>query len=87
MNKITFTGALTIYEAAEAKNTLLAALGHEAGVEIDLTGLAEMDTAGMQILVAIKREAARTGRELRIAHGAASREVVDRYHLCAYLGG
>jgi len=83
MNKVTFSGALTIYEVLEAKNTLLAVLEQATGMEIDLTDVSELDTAGVQVLVAIRREAARRGLDLRIRHGSASKEVFDCYRLGA----
>ena len=84
--KVSIAGALTIYEAANAKTALLEALQASAELEIDLSRVTEVDTAGMQLLLMTKREAARAERKVRLAHSAASLEALDRYNLGAYFG-
>ena len=80
-------GGMTIYEAVAQKAALMKALdGHEE-VEVDLSGVTEMDTAGLQILVLAKREALRTGKALRlVGHSPACLEVLDHYGLAGYFG-
>lgn len=80
-------GALTIYDAVAAKAALLEALSKTTELEIDLSGVDEMDTAGVQLLILAKREAVHAGKHLRLAqHSAASLEVLDRYNLASYFG-
>jgi anti-anti-sigma regulatory factor len=83
MNKITFAGALTIYEAIEAKNTLLAALEQGSAIEIDLSNLSELDTAGVQVIVGARQEATKKGLDLHIRHGLTSAEVFGCYRIGA----
>lgn len=80
-------GTLTIYDAMAGKQALLDALGGSAELEIDLSAVAEMDTAGVQLLVMLKRAAATAGKQLHlVAHSQASLEALDRYNLAAYFG-
>ena len=85
--RLAVEGAMTIYQAREDKQALLAALERADELEIDLSRVSEMDTAGMQLLALLKREAARRGQSVRhTAHSAASLEVLDRYNLGGYFG-
>jgi anti-sigma B factor antagonist len=63
-------GELTIRTAAEEKAGLLAFLditaAEGADVELDLSGVTELDTAGVQLLLMGRREARAQGRQLRL---------------------
>jgi anti-anti-sigma factor len=85
--KVAISGAMTIYGAAAARDTLLDALDGAAELEVDLSGVAEMDTAGVQLLALLKREAASSGKRVALTgHSPAVREVLDCYRLAAYFG-
>jgi ABC-type transporter Mla MlaB component len=85
--RIAMHGAMTIYEAVDQKRTLLGALAECEDLEIDLSGVSEMDTAGIQLLLLAKREAAKSAKRLRLtAHSAASLEAIDLYDLGSYFG-
>jgi anti-anti-sigma factor len=76
------TGALTIYEAPFLKAGLLQALAAGGELTVDLGGVEEMDTAGLQLLLLARREAQRANRPLRIASPSPGcREVLARYGL------
>ncbi|HSD37496.1 MAG TPA: STAS domain-containing protein [Rhodocyclaceae bacterium] len=78
---------LTIYEAHELKAELLGVLGTVDELDLDLSDVAEIDTAGIQVLLVAKQEAARHGKCMRIvAHSAAVSEVIDFYNLAAHFG-
>lgn len=49
------TGELTIYQVAGVFNTLRSAVASGALCEIDLTGVTEMDGAGLQLLIQAER--------------------------------
>jgi anti-anti-sigma factor len=49
---------MTIYTAAELKPLILGSLKESATQQIDLSGVAEMDSAGLQLLLVARREAA-----------------------------
>ena len=68
-------GEMTIYLAAELKQALLA---EPAPCEIDLSGVTDIDTVGVQLLILAKREAQASGRELRlVAHSPAVTDVFE----------
>jgi anti-anti-sigma factor len=80
-------GPMTIYTAAEIKSRLLGGLRSASILEIDLSHVGEMDTAGFQLLVMAKRESLRLGKTLRIvAHSPAVREVLEFYNKDAFFG-
>ena len=84
---VAIDGAMTIYDAAANKQALIEALDGAAELEIDLARVTEMDTAGVQLLVLVKREAQKAGKALRLAaHSQASLDVLDRYNLGSYFG-
>ena len=78
---------MTIYHAAIQKKALIDALNASARLEIDLSAVGEIDTAGFQLLVLIKREAQRLGKQAHIvAHSEAVRELLDFYNMAAEFG-
>jgi anti-sigma B factor antagonist len=50
---------LTIVTAADNRQRLLAALGDGNGLRIDLSGVADLDTAGLQVLLMARNEGVR----------------------------
>ena len=59
-------GELTVQTAAESKNSLLSALQTGSGIDLDLSGVSELDTAGLQLLLLLKREAEHLGKPLNV---------------------
>lgn len=61
-------GPLTIYTAAEQKDVLasLFPLAHE--LELDLANVDELDSAGLQLLILIKRESLKNGAQLLLSN-------------------
>ena len=85
--KAVVQGSMTIYEAAADKPALLGALANATEMEIDLSAVVEMDTAGVQLLILVKRESLRAGKPVRLTgHSEASLDVLDRYNLAGYFG-
>jgi anti-sigma B factor antagonist len=85
--RLILDGAMTIYNASEIKTQLLKALASCNILEIDLSHVSEMDTAGFQLLVMAKRESLREGKTMRIvAHSQAVRDVIDFYNMDAFFG-
>ncbi|MDB6063698.1 MAG: hypothetical protein JWM78_3801 [Verrucomicrobiaceae bacterium] len=78
--RLTLEGELTIYMAAELKEKLAAALQAELPLEIDLSQIGEIDTAGMQLLLLAKREC--VARNKSIEFLAPSQAVLDGWQLC-----
>ncbi|NMM29385.1 MAG: STAS domain-containing protein [Glaciimonas sp.] len=80
-------GELTIYRAAELKQALLAALAEPSSLEVDLSCVTEIDTAGVQLLMLAKKTAQERQRELRlVAHSPAVIDVFELLNLAAYFG-
>ena len=78
---------LTIYHAMEQKQQLVAALEEAEALELDLSHVAEIDTAGLQLLMLAKREAGRLGKRMAIvAHSPAVRQTIDFCNLAAFFG-
>jgi len=83
-HKVAIEGEFTIFTAQELREQLLAALGEGDEIEVDLARVTDMDSAGVQLMVAAKREAADGGKTLRFSgHSPA---VVDTLDLCDLLG-
>jgi len=84
VTRIQIKGELTIFTAAELRHQLLDALETGAKVEVDLSEVSEMDSAGMQLMVAAKREAGHRNLQLRFTgHSLA---VVEQLELCGVSG-
>lgn len=80
-------GEMTIYRAAELKQTLLALLDAAGPLEIDLSSVTELDTAGVQLLIAAKKTAQAQQQELCLtAHSAAVLDVLEIFNLVSYFG-
>lgn len=74
---IAVDGKMTVANASSLKEALLEALNHSPGAVLDLSDVQEMDSAGFQLLVLLKREAAHGGRAFRVkAHSNATLEIV-----------
>ncbi len=80
-------GEFTIYRAAELKPVLLQAVAASPVLEVDLSAVAEFDTAGVQLLLLAKRAATAQGHELRLVrHSAPVIDVVQLLDLAAHFG-
>ncbi len=83
-------GELTIYRAAELRTCLQSALaGVAAGgaLELNLAGVTEMDSAGVQLLMAARKSARAVQSELRlVAHSPAVLAVFETLDLAAHFG-
>ncbi|MEW5788911.1 MAG: STAS domain-containing protein [Pseudomonadota bacterium] len=85
--RLNLDGNLTIYEAPAGKDSLMAALAGCQTLELDLARVAEIDSAGFQLLVLAKQEAARQGKTLNlVAHSPAVGEVLDFFNMVGYFG-
>jgi anti-anti-sigma regulatory factor len=86
-NVIALDGELTIYRAAELKPLLLAALTGAGPIELDLAEVTEVDTAGLQLLMLLRREAQALGRALHLrSPSLAMVEAFELLDLAGWLG-
>jgi anti-anti-sigma factor len=65
---IRIRGDMTIYDATPVKDGLFAALQGESEVCIDLSGVSEVDTTGVQILLMAQRACASRGVPFAVAN-------------------
>jgi anti-anti-sigma factor len=80
-------GELNIYAVQEAREQLTRALHELPGLQLNLSGLEELDTAGVQLLVWLKGETARLGKPLVLfAHSPAVVEVFDLLQVTGLFG-
>jgi anti-anti-sigma factor len=87
VTRIALDGEITIYRAADLKTTVLDALRKTRVLEIDLSGVTELDTAGLQVLMLAKQTAAADQRELRLLqHSPAVVEIFEMLDLVAFFG-
>lgn len=81
------SGDLTIYSAAESKSALFEALYAGRNLELDLSGVEQMDSAGFQLLLLLKRESLQSPHSLSITgHSEAVGNIVLFYNMDNYLG-
>jgi anti-sigma B factor antagonist len=78
-------GELTIYRAAELRDalkTVIAGAPDGCELEVDLSDVTEMDSAGVQLLIAAQKTARASGRDVRItARSPAVEEVLETLRL------
>lgn len=85
--RFSLTTDLTIYHALLQKQALLDALASGGDLELDLSQVNEMDTAGLQLLILLKKEAQNTGKCVRIvAHSQAVSSLIDFCNVAAEFG-
>jgi len=65
-------GDMTIYRAAELRELLVEALQDPQPLALDLSGVTECDSAGLQLLLAAHATAAERGQPLQVAHASAA---------------
>ncbi|TWI54850.1 anti-anti-sigma factor [Pseudomonas duriflava] len=86
-HRVALDGPLTIYTAADSKPKLLEPLQAGQEVEFDLAGVDEFDSAGLQLLILAKREAARLDCRLSLCnHSPAVVELLELSGLASFFG-
>ena len=85
--KLRLESEMTIYHAEEIKQALIGPLQHAVQLEVDLAGVTEIDTVGLQLLMLTKRTAKNLQGELRlVGHSTAVLDVFELLNLAAYFG-
>lgn len=78
-------GQLTIYSARIFYTAVIGSLEQATVLEIDLSGISDIDSAGVQILMALKRKAVALKKELRLLkHSPVVLSVFDLYGLAGF---
>lgn len=87
VQRLALSQDLTIYTALDSKQALLDVLNTSDALELDLSQVGEIDTAGVQVLMLAKREAHTKGKEFKIvAHSSVVRQTLDFCNLASYFG-
>lgn len=85
--RIDIKGELSIFTAATLRQQLLDAFDTGLELEVDLSAVSEMDSAGMQLMVAAKREASVRNQPLRFTgHSPAVVDILELCDLSGHLG-
>ncbi|MBX3623291.1 MAG: STAS domain-containing protein [Rhizobacter sp.] len=66
LQRLSIEGEFTIYRAAELKPVLLQAAEAAPTLELDLGGVSEFDSAGVQLLLLARRTAREHGHEMQL---------------------
>ena len=78
---------MTIYRANELKQELLDKISGNQEIDIDLSSVTEIDSAGLQLMVLAKLEAVARNRVLRFdGHSKAVMEILDLADLAGFFG-
>jgi len=85
--QIAIRNEMTIYTALEQRNALLPHLKAEQTLQLDLSEVSEIDSAGMQLLIHMKKEAKRHNNHFSlINHSQAVVEVITLLGLTSFFG-
>lgn len=83
-NVLKMDGEFTIYRAMELKSALLA---EPPVTVIDLSGVTDLDSAGLQLLMLAKKTALAHGRDVHlVGHSPAVLDVFELLNVAAYFG-
>jgi len=84
---IAIADEMTIYTALEQKNELLPHLKPNHQLQLDLSGVSEIDSAGMQLLIHMKQKAKELDNEFSLVqHSQAVVEVIGLFNLTSFFG-
>lgn len=85
--QVRIAGEMTVYSAPDARLALQQCLAQCTALEIDLSGVSEVDSTSVQLLIQAKREGGRLGKPVSfVAHSPAVQEIIDLYRLGAEFG-
>ncbi|ANJ66335.1 hypothetical protein A9404_02125 [Halothiobacillus diazotrophicus] len=87
LGNVWLEGELTIYHVDVVKQSLLDFLDSSSTLNVYLDQVSEIDTAGMQVLIAVKQEAARLDKRLILMeHSACVLEMIELFGLTGFFG-
>lgn len=87
VRRIRIDGEMSIYHAMDMHEKFKSLIHGSTELELNLGQVTELDSAGLQLLCALKREASQAGVKLRIIeHSAAVIDVIDTYQLAGFFG-
>jgi anti-sigma B factor antagonist len=84
---LAISGEMTVANASELRSVLLEALALHDKLEVDLLNVSRFDTAGVQLLVVLQREARAQSKQLSwLGYSLAVEEVLELLDLSELLG-
>jgi anti-anti-sigma factor len=84
---VKISGEMTIYTTAELKQALTPLLYRQQALELDLSGVSEMDSAGLQLLLAAKKTMQQGDSPLHLVmHSHAVLDALELCQLAAFFG-
>jgi anti-anti-sigma regulatory factor len=85
--QLALTGELTIYDAAELRTLLLERLHANRELSVDLSGVTELDTAGVQLMLMLQHESEAVGKTVQwTRHSPAASQVLALLNLGSTFG-
>jgi len=85
--QVAICNEMTIYTALEQENALSPHLQAEQALQLDLSDVSEIDSAGVQLLIYMKKEANRLSKQLTLVnHSQAVVDVIELLGLVSFFG-
>ena len=85
--RIGIEGELNIFSATALRQRLLDTISSSKEIEVDLSQVSEIDSAGVQLMVAAKREATARSKPLSFTgYSPAVLDLIELYDLSSYFG-
>lgn len=85
--KLDIPGDMTIYEAAETKELFEKALSDNDDINVNLTNVSEIDSAGLQLMVSLKNAASKSKKTVTyVAHSQAVIDLLDLFNMSSHFG-
>lgn len=85
--QIAICNEMTIYTALEQRNALSLHLKAEQTLQLDLSEVSEIDSAGIQLLIYMKKETNRLNKQFSLVnHSQAVVDVIELFGLVSFFG-
>jgi len=85
--EIDIPGDMTIYEAGEVRDLFMNALSEKKNINVNLSNVSEIDSAGIQLMVSLKNNASEN--DLSVQYRSHSQSVIgllDLFDMTSYFG-
>jgi anti-anti-sigma factor len=84
---VKLAGDVTLDDSLELKRKLLDAVSAATEIEVDVSQVSDIDTAGFQLLILAKRESVLRQKKFRLVkHSQPVVEIMVTYNLASYFG-
>ena len=78
---------MSIYEAMEIQSLFLKTLADHEQIEVDLSDVVEIDSAGLQLMVALKNDALKQNKSMVFTnHSREVIELLDLFNMMQFFG-